>query len=127
MNRIAEAARPFPALAERTACVVLVTGPITVPVTFTVTVQLAPAAKDTLLNMVINEPSAVIGPLQVLTAPVGIATDKPGGSTSTTPTPVSPTVAFGLVNVKVKGVIPFKPMAAAPKAFVSSGGKGAFT
>jgi hypothetical protein len=54
--------------------------------------------------------------------PFGFATAKPAGSVSPNPTPVSATVAFGLVMVKVSVVVPFKLMLAAPNAFAMLGG-----
>lgn len=108
------------------AIAVLIAGPSIVPLTFTVTVQVAPGARVpprtafTLLFSVRNMPA------HVLIKPSGVANDKPAGKISTTLT-ASGTVGFGFVSVRVTVVVPFKPTVAVPKAFVSITSKGAFT
>jgi hypothetical protein len=98
--------------------------PETVPVTFTVNVQLllvaiAPAEIETLPDPA----TAVTTPPQVLATPFGVATTIPAGSASVNATPASPTVfAVGFVIVNVSEVDPFNPMLAAPNTFAIEGG-----
>jgi len=53
---------------------------------------------------------------------VPLATDRPAGNVSVNPTPVSPTVAFGFVTVKVSEVVPLSGIFAAPNALLIVGG-----
>lgn len=54
--------------------------------------------------------------------PLGVEITKPAGSVSLKATPVSATVALGFVMVKLRVVVPFRLMLAAPKAFAIDGG-----
>ena len=68
---------------------------------------------------------AVTVPPQVLVTPAGVATTRVPvveGSVSLNAMPVRATVAFGLLMVKVRLVVPFSGMLAAPKAFEMVGG-----
>ena len=53
---------------------------------------------------------------------MGVATVIPAGSVSVKATPVSELPAFGLVMVKLKLVVPFSGMVAAPKDLAMLGG-----
>jgi len=98
--------------------------PETVPVTFTVNVQLLLAATLAAEIETLPDPAtAVTTPPQVLAAPFGVATTIPAGSASVNATPVKPTVfAPGFVIVNVSEVDAFNPMLAAPNAFAIEGG-----
>src|SRR5689334_16531509 len=117
---------PEPALAELTVPVVFTLWPPVVPTTFTEKVQEPPAAIVPPERLTTEKPETV--PVVIVPAPhdpvrpFGFATAKPAGSVSPNPTPVSATVAFGLVMVKVSVVVPFKLMLAAPNAFAMLGG-----
>src|SRR2546423_1992604 len=54
--------------------------------------------------------------------PLGVATTRPPGSVSPKATPVSATVALGLVMVKLSVVVAFRLMLAAPNALEIFGG-----
>ena len=98
--------------------------PETVPVTFTVNVQLLLAATLAAESETLPDPAtAVAVPPQVLASPFGVATTIPAGSESVNATPVSPTVfAVGFVIVNVSEVDAFNAMLAAPNAFAIEGG-----
>ena len=73
--------------------------------------------------MLVVPATAVAVPPQLLVNPLGVATTSPVGSVSVTATPACATVlAAGLVIVIVKLVVPFRAIAAAPKAFAIVGG-----
>ena len=120
----AEAVPPVPPSVEVTLPVVLVCNPAAVPVTFTENVQEALAAIVPPLRLITFVPAvAVIVPApHVPVRPFGVETIRPAGSVSLNATPVSPTVVFGLVMVKLRLVEPFSGMLAAPKAFAMVGG-----
>lgn len=122
--KLAEAVLPVPPLVELAAPVVLVKVPPDVPVTFNVTVQLPTAAMEPPLSEMLVVPAvAVTVPPQVEVRPLGVEMIKPEGSVSKNATPDSLTVfAAGLVIVKVKLVVPFSAMLAAPKASAIEGG-----
>lgn len=122
--RLAEAALPVPPLAEFDAPVVLVKVPPEVPVTFNVTAQFAPTASDPPLSeMIVLPATAAAVPAQLFVNPGVAATAKPEGSVSRNATPDSlMLLPAGLVMVKVKLVVPFSAMLAAPKASAIEGG-----
>jgi len=97
-----------------------------VPTTFTEKVQEPPAAIVPPERLTTEKPETV--PVVIVPAPhdpvspFGVATVKPAGRVSPNPTPVSATVALGLVIVKVSVVVPFRLMLAAPNAFAMLGG-----
>ena len=95
------------------------------PVTFTTAVQevlgVAILAPDRL--MLVDPATAVAVPPQVFESPFGVATTNPVGSVSVKATPASATeFPAGLVTVKVKDVVPFKAIVAAPNALLMEGG-----
>jgi hypothetical protein len=99
--------------------------PTVVPVTLTEKVQEAPPGKvapvrDTLPELgtavIVPPPQFPIRPL------LGVDTIRPAGSVSVKATPFSAMVAFGLLMVKLKVVVPPTPIAAAPNALMMLGG-----
>ena len=121
---LAVAVPPVPPSVEVTLPVVLVCCPAAMPVTLTENVQEALAAIVPPLRLITFVPAvAVIVPApHVPVRPFGVETTRPAGSVSLKPTPVSATVVFGLVMVKLSEVEPFSGMLAAPKAFAMVGG-----
>ena len=120
---LAEAVPPVPPSVEVTALVVLFCVPAAMPVTFTENVQLLLAAIVPPLRLIVFVPAvAVIVPApHVPVCPFGVEITRPAGSVSLKATPVS-AVAFGLLMVKVRAVVPFSGMLAAPKTLVMLGG-----
>jgi len=103
----ADAVLPVSPLVEVTASVVLFFTPNAVAVTVTVSVQLL-VAMVAPLNETLPEPeTAVAVPAHVLVSPLGFATTSPAGRLSMNAMPVSVTLVFGLLIVKVKLVEPF--------------------
>src|SRR5437016_807594 len=121
---LAEAVFPVPPLVEATAPVVLFFGPEVVAFTFTEIVHELLIATVPPLRLTLPLPAvAVVVPPQVLLRPFGVATTSPAGNVSVNATPVSATVfAAGLVIVKVRLVVPFTGIAAAPNALLMLGG-----
>ena len=121
---LAVAVPPVPPSVEVTLPVVLVCKPAAMPVTLTENVQEPLAAIVPPLRLIVFVPAvAVIVPApHVPVRPFGVETTSPAGSVSLKPTPVSATVVFGLVMVKLSEVEPFRGMLAAPKAFAIVGG-----
>jgi hypothetical protein len=99
--------------------------PDAVPVTFTATVQVLPGAAivPAVKLMAVPPTVAVAVPPQLFVSPFGVATTRPVGSVSVNATPFSaPVLAAGLVMVNVSEVVPFRGIAAAPKALAIEGG-----
>ena len=112
---------PAPPSVEVTATLLLY-APV-VPVTLTEMVQEAPPVSVPPVRETIPEAAtALVAPRQVLVKLFGVATDKPVESVSVKATPLSPTVAFGLLMVKVKVVVPPVTKADALKALTMLGG-----
>ena len=120
----AEAVPPVPPSVDVMFPVVLFCVPAAVPVTLTENVQEPLAAIVPPLRLMTFVPAvAVIVPApQVPVRPFGVETTRPAGSVSLNATPVSPTVVFELVMVKLSEVEPFSGMLAAPKALMMIGG-----
>jgi hypothetical protein len=79
--------------------------PTVVPVTFTVRVQAAPAARVTPLKLTELEAGvAVAVPAQVFVKPLGLETTSPAGNVSVKLTPVSAVPVFGLLIENVSAV-----------------------
>jgi hypothetical protein len=106
--------------------VVFTLWPPVVPTTFTEKVQEPPAAivpperlttekPETVPVVIVPEPHEPVRPFVV-----GMV--RPAGKVSPNPTPISATVALGLVMVKLSVVVPFRLMLAAPNAFAMLGG-----
>src|SRR5438552_2094489 len=122
---LAEAVFPVPPLAEVTAPVVLFFAPEVVPFTFTEKVQEALAASVAPDRLTELEPATavMVPPPQVPLRPLGVLTTNPVGRVSVKATPVSETVlAAGLVMVKLRLVVPFTGMEAAPNDLLMPGG-----
>src|SRR5215831_212220 len=113
---------PVPALVE-VACTLLFLVPAVVPWTSTETVQLAPGARLTPVKLTEDEPAtAVAVPPQVLLRFGVEATTKPAGRLSVKATPFNVKFVLVLEIVKVRLVVPFSGMVAAPKALAIDGG-----
>src|SRR4051812_47518155 len=103
-----------------TAPVVLFLVPAVVPVTFTCTWQLAPAAREVVPpeSVIVASPAVWPGltvPPHVLLKPGVVATCRPAGSTSLKATPfIAPGLPAGLVTVMVSVVVPPNAIVAAP-------------
>jgi len=124
-SSVALAVPPVPALVETTADVVLVTNPSVALVTFTVTVQLPPAATVPPLRLIAVPPTTGVGvsvPPQVLLTINGVAMETPPGKVSVKPTPVSATPAFGLVTVMARADVPPEAIFAGVNDFTIVGG-----
>src|SRR6202045_3774575 len=120
--RLAFDVLPFPAFVELAVTLLFFT-PAVVPVTLTETVQLAPGASVAPLRLIEEDPStAVAVPLHVLFRLPGVATTNPAGRLSVNATPFSVRLALVLESVKVRLVVPFSGIEAAPKAFKMLGG-----
>src|ERR1041384_4314972 len=123
---VAVAWLPDPALLDVTVPVVFTLCPPVVPTTFTEKVHDPPAAIVPPERFTTENPETV--PVVIVpdphdpVSPFGVATASPAGSVSPKPTPVSATVAFGLVMVKLSVVWAFRLMLAAPNCFAMLGG-----
>lgn len=124
ISRLALAELPVPPSLLVTAEVVLFAVPAVFPVTFTENVQAPPAATVPPLRL-IALPAAVaeiVPAPQLPLNPFGLDTARLLGNVSVKPTPLSATVVFGLVTVKLKLVAPFSGMLAAPKDLANDAG-----
>src|SRR5262245_14521645 len=114
---------PLPALPEVTWTLLFFTPPV-VPWTSTETVQLVPGARLAPVRLTEPEPpTAVADPPQALFRLGVDATTRPAGRLSVKATPVR--VRFWLLllsMVKVRLVVPFSGIVAAPKALTMCGG-----
>ena len=121
---LADAVLPVPPFVEVTAPVVLFFTPDVVPVTFTEIEHELLIATVPVLRATLPLPAmAVAVPPQVLVSPFGVATAMPDGSGSVKATPVNATVfAAGFVIVKLRLVVPFTGIVAAPKVLLMLGG-----
>jgi len=121
--RLAFEVLPVPPSVEVT-CTELFFTPTLFPVTFTDTVQ---AALDAIVPPVSDtEPLpavAVAVPPQVLLRLLGVATTKPAGKVSVNAIPLNPRAVLGLLMVKLRLVVPFSGIDAAPKALVMLAGE----
>ena len=85
----------------------------------TVAVQVAPGASVAPERLAVDEPLAAVKvPLQVVLGFPGVAITSPEGRLSVNATPLSVVFEFEFVSVKVKLVVPFNGMVAAPNPFV---------
>jgi hypothetical protein len=113
---------PVPPSVEVIAPVVLSLVPAVAPCTLTDTVQLAMVASvppDKLTEL--EPPTAVTVPLQVLVTFGVEATTRPAGKLSVTAMPLSATLAFGFVMLKVKVLVPFSGIVVGLNALVIVG------
>ena len=113
---------PVPALVEL-AWTLLFFTPAVVPCTFTMTVQLVPGASVWPLKLMLEEPATVVTvPVHVPLVLGGVATTSPAGKLSVKATPLSVRFTLLLLSVKVRLVVPFSGIVAAPNALVMLGG-----
>jgi hypothetical protein len=116
-------AAPVPPSVEVTAPVVLVFCPPVVPVMFTTMLQEPLAASVPPDRLIVPAPAvAVTVPPHEPVRPFGVATIMPAGSGSVKAMPDRLADEFGLLIVKVKLVVAFSGMFAAPNAFEIVGG-----
>lgn len=114
---------PLPASVDPTTPVVLLFTPGVVPVTFTVRVQEAEAAREPPLRLIALPPAVALNdPPQEPVTPLGVATNRPAGKESLKLMPLRPAVVFGLLIVKVSEVEPPGAIEPAPKALEIVGG-----
>jgi hypothetical protein len=86
-------------------------------------VQLAPGAKLAPDNETEDDPATAVGVvLQVLVKPLGVATTSPAGRLSVKEIALSVWFTLVLEMVKVRLVVPFNGIVAAPNAFAIVGG-----
>ena len=98
---------PVPPSVEPMGPVVLLFKPVVVPFTLTEKLQAPPAAKLPPVRLIEPDPAvAVTIPPHEPLRPLGVATTSPAGSPSVKLIPLRLAVAFGLVMVKVKLVVP---------------------
>ena len=104
---VAVAGAPALASLDVTVEVVFVARPPAKPLTFTLKVQLVPAARVAPVNATLFEPpaAAIVPPPQVPVRPFGVAMAKLAGNVSVKAKPVSDT-AFGFERVKLSVVAP---------------------
>src|SRR5262249_61326446 len=121
---LAAAVVPVPPLVALTAPLVLFLTPPLVPVTVTWKEQLLLAAMLPPVRLMTPVAAVVVTvlPLPQALAIVPSATPRPLGRVSLTLTPVSPTVVFELVRVKVSVVVLPTRIEAAPNALAMLGG-----
>jgi hypothetical protein len=128
--RLAAAVFPFPPLTEVTAAVVLVILPADVPFTLTLKVHepfAAMFAPDK-LKLPAPELAVIVPPPQVPLRLFGVATTRPAGNVSVNPTPLNARMfADGFVTVKLKVVVPFNGIVAAPNDLLIEGGNSTVT
>ena len=85
--------------------------------------QLAPGASDAPLKDTDDDPAtAVAVPVQVVFRLLGVATTSPAGKLSVKAIPFSGRFWLVLLTVKVRLVVPFSGIVAAPKALAIVGG-----
>lgn len=112
---------PVPPSVELTVTLLFLT-PMLVPCTLTDTVQLALPPNVPPERLTEPEPeTAVAVPPQVLVRLAGLATTRPAGRLSVNEIPVAE-LLFGLLMLKLKVVVPFNGMVAAPKLLVMETG-----
>ena len=113
---------PVPAFVELT-CTLLFFTPAVVPCTFTETVQLAPGRQRCAAQATVEEPAtAVAVPLHVVLRLFGVATTNPARQTVRKRNTVQREVRLVLLTVKVRLVVPFSGIVAAPNALAIVGG-----
>jgi hypothetical protein len=122
--RLAEAVLPVPPSVELIAPVVLLLVPAAVPVTLTEKVQEALAANVSPDRLTEPDPpvAVMLPPTQVLVSPGDADTAKPPGRGSLKAIPLSDALVFGLAMVKLRVVLPFTGMLAAPNDLPMVGG-----
>ena len=115
---------PAPPSFELTAPVVLLFVPAVVLVTLTEKVQEALAANVAPVRLTELDPpvAVILPPPQEPASPLGVATARPAGRGSVKAIPLSDAPALGLVMVKLRLVLPYTRMPAAPNDLPMVGG-----
>ena len=122
---LAEAVLPLPPSFEVTAPVTLFCIPELIPETFTEKLHEALSASVAPERLTLADPAVavIVPPPQLPVRPLGVDTVRPAGIASAKPTPLSDALVLGFDSVKVKVVVPFNGMLAAPNAFAMVGGE----
>jgi hypothetical protein len=122
---VADAVFPVPPSFDVTALVVLFSVPVAVAFTFTEKLHdaLAFRAAPERLMFPAPAPAVMVPPHGEVETGWGVATTSPAGRESVKPTPVSAVPVFGFARLKVKDVLPFTEMVAAPKVLVIIAGE----
>src|SRR5258705_5086958 len=99
--------------------------PALIPVTSTEKEQELEAGKfNAVMPITLLPGPALISASQVLVRLLAFATTRPAGTMSLAEMFINITLAFGLVNIKVRVVVPFSGMLAAPNPLAMVGGTG---
>jgi hypothetical protein len=119
---VALAVLPVPPFVEETVTLLFFV-PAVEPSTFTENVQLPPAASVAPERLTVEEPAkaVIVPPPQLPVRPLGLATTNPAGRLSVKAMPVRVVPVLGLSIVKLKVVVPFNGMLAAPKDLLITG------
>jgi hypothetical protein len=114
---------PLPPLAEVTVTILFLI-PAVAPSTSIEKLQDSPAESVTPDSLTVEEPAtaSIDPPAQEPVSPLGVATRSPAGNVSVKATPVNAVTGSGLVIVKLRVVVSFNRILAAPKDLVIEGG-----
>jgi hypothetical protein len=98
--------------------------PLVVPVTLTVNVHVPPAGSRMPVADTPPDPATALPwkLAHVEAAPLGVATTRPAGKVSVSPTPLSASSGLGLVSVNVIVLVPFSAIDDGANAFAITGG-----
>jgi hypothetical protein len=119
---LADAVLPEPPSFDVTLPVTLVFNPGVTAVTFTEKVQMDPKLAPNRLTLADPAVAVMVPAPQDPVRPFGVATTRPAGKLSVTPTPVSDTPKLGLVMVILRLVAPVRGTLNAPNALLMVGG-----
>lgn len=127
-STVALAVLPVPPFVEETVTLLFFV-PAVEPSTLTENVQLPPAASIAPERLTVEEPAkaVIVPPPQLPVRPLGLETIKPAGRLSVKAMPVRVVPVLGLSTVKLRVVVPFNGMLAAPKDLLSEGGATTIT
>jgi len=114
---------PVPPFVELTVTLLFFV-PAVMPITFIEKVHELLAASVAPAKLIEEEPAVavIVPPPHAPVNPFGVATSNPDGKVSVKATPANTVLEFGLVTVKLKAVVPFSGMVAAPKDLLIDGG-----
>jgi hypothetical protein len=121
---LADAVPPVPPSVDVTLPLVLFCVPAAVPLTLMLKLQevlAASVAPDRLIAL-LPATAVIVPPPHEPVSPFGVATTRPAGSVSPNPIPFTVLLVLLFWTVKVRLVVPFNGMLAAPKALISTGG-----
>ena len=120
---LADAVLPLPPSVEVTALVVLFCIPELMPETFTAKLHETPAASVAPARLMLADPAvaAIVPPPQLPLSPLGVDTIIPAGMVSVKPTPLREADVLVFDKVKVRDVLAFIEMLAAPNALAIVG------